>query len=186
MNIIKRINTIAKPASLKRIAGFALLVILSELLFVLLITPTIKASSGAGLLDSLAFAELSVYKAYFEAYTAETRFVHYLSTSLDMIFPLFYGGLIYLLILRFGKRESVSNAGLWLVLLTVIFDYAENLGIVFSLSHYKKAGVVLVRYLQVSSSAKSILLSASIIVCMIIIFDYLLIVNKRKKGGTNH
>jgi hypothetical protein len=184
MKLLNCINTIAKPASVKRLVILGGLLLLSELIFFLVIVPALKVSCGCGLLDSLAFSSESVYQAYFANFTSKARFLHYLSTSLDMLFPLFYGGFFYLLILRFSHKSKFKDTGLLLIVFTVILDYFENIGILFALSNFNQAEEALIFYLQISTSAKFIMLSASIIFCTIIISDYFFSLHKKKKERT--
>lgn len=141
------------------------LLVLIEVLFVFFIVPSVQLSSGGyGLIDSLLFASEQEYISLFNAYTSETRLLHYLSTSLDMILPFVYGFLIASVMIRYSNSTVLLKSGIILTLLAVIFDYAENIGILFSISHNQHINTSLIRYLQITTSLKFIFLGLNVVV----------------------
>lgn len=158
----------------KQVLISVVLLVVIEALFVFFIMPSVQLSSGGyGLIDSLLFASEQEYISLFNAYTSETRLLHYLSTSLDMILPLVYGFLIASVMIRSSNNTVLLKSGISITLLAVLFDYAENTGILFSISHNQQTGSFLIRYLQITTSAKSIFLGLSVVIMLCIVIKSL-------------
>jgi hypothetical protein len=171
MPVRKIIEYLSQYAGKKHIFIALLLFLTAEALFIFIFTPSIQSSSGGyGLIDSLAFTSEQAYRAMLTAYTPETRLLHYLSTSLDMIFPLLYGFLIAVVMIRFSQHKVILTTGISIMLLAVFIDYAENVGILFSISHYQHTSVFLIRYLQITTSAKFIFLGLSLFIMIWMVF----------------
>ncbi|MFP4663445.1 MAG: hypothetical protein ACLFM1_03370 [Bacteroidales bacterium] len=177
----EKIISLAKPVSIRRILLFAVLFILAELIFSMLIIPAVKTSSGGyGILDSLFMADQAYYRSLMNAYTSETRLLHYLSSSLDMLFPLIYGGLMIMLLIRCVGNKRWLSPALLLVLITVVADYLENAGILFFISMHREAGEGVIRYLQITSNTKFIFLGCSLLITGFSIISFAL--TQKKKG----
>ncbi|MFO7880240.1 MAG: hypothetical protein R6V52_09405 [Bacteroidales bacterium] len=161
----KKIISLAEPVSIRRILLFTIIFIFTELVFSMLIIPAVKASSGGyGILDSLFMADKAHYRSLMNAYTSETRLLHYVSSSLDMLFPLIYGGLMAMLLIRCVGNKRWLSPALLLVLITVVADYLENAGILFFISMHREAGEGVISYLQITSNLKFIFLGFSILI----------------------
>ncbi|MDA3820277.1 MAG: hypothetical protein PF590_07465 [Candidatus Delongbacteria bacterium] len=178
MFINKIIDYLTPYTSKKHILISLILLVVIEALFVFFIMPSVQISSGGyGLIDGLLFASEQEYISLFNAYTSETRLLHYLSTSLDMILPFVYGFLIASVMIRCSNSTVLLKSGITITLLAVIFDYVENIGILFSISHNHQTGSFLIRYLQITTSAKSIFLGLGVVVLLWIVIKTL------KKSG---
>ncbi|MFO7791228.1 MAG: hypothetical protein R6V32_11735 [Bacteroidales bacterium] len=157
-------------AGIKQILLLLLLLLVTSSFFLFVIIPAVKSSSGGyGLIDTMFFASEQTYRETLSAYTSKTRMLHYLSTSLDMVLPLIYGGLIILTTLRYCQNFRLLKPAVAICISAVLLDYLENAGILFSISHYHNTGGYLIKYLQVTTTCKFILLGFSLVFLIICI-----------------
>ena len=133
------------------------------LLFNLLINPAImKSSGGFGMLDMLAFQGKDLYLETLQSYTAKSKFIYTLGLSLDMIFPLVYGFLLFGMI----RRQINKPVASWAVLLCIALDYAENAGILLLLSSGFLHYTLLPRFLYLITCLKFVALGISILISL--------------------
>lgn len=132
---------------IEKIANWKMIIVLAVvfLFFMLYLFPTYQAEINdiAGyeiqLLDGrFSYTKTVVTKA-FEAMGGEGRKMYqFIVGFIDMIYPVVYGCLFFLLLVKLTKRNLSSRLKLiyFIPLMAVLFDYIENIGILKMLNNY--------------------------------------------------
>lgn len=137
--------------------------------FHLWINPAIIRSCKHGMLDTLTFVPYQTFLESFLSYTSETRYLYYIALTFDMIFPIFYTGLIMISIVFLLKKVNRIKLSylLYIPLAAMIFDYIENMGILFNLSFYKTPVNLILHGTHIATNIKAIFLIISIFIIIV-------------------
>lgn len=169
--------------------------ILTNIIYVFMLTVTIpkvmEFSGGMKLLDMMPGGYTSEYvKTLFNNLGNEGRSAYlYKQIPVDMIYPLLFG-VSYCMVMAYflnklGKLDSKLIYLCYIPILSGLFDYLENIGIILMLIGYPDISMGLIKLTSIFSVCKSVSTTIFFMMLIILLIILALIKIKRRTSGSS-
>ena len=124
----------------------------------------IKAeSSGQGVLDlAFGFSAETAYSEHLDKYSEAARSLYLKVECLDLLYPICYG-LLFSCLISLGFSNTKWHSLNLLPIITIFFDYLENIGIFSMLLSYPEKLVFMATWASVFSAIKWIFVVCTIL-----------------------